>query len=364
MIKFLKEFLSVLTEVKIYIEDLIKFITSQKEYFEKIEIESDYDTVKRVAIYAIVFAFIEYILFSGVEEFNYIKILKISFLETAVSLSPFPIIYLQFYLLKSNKKIKSAIVYCLSFRFTYIIIPLIFYFLLLNTEIYYFFIISSFFVYVYILYLIFQLPIVFPLKYKRRILVFVTTIIAFLIYFIPIALLIMLFSPNKEKALQLSPLFDPIRYEVQNEIMEGYDWTLDIKFDKFIKNTRKQFFDYSVEKNDNNIILFEGDFLNYITEIKNESKSLKNEYVVRRKKVEESFAELDFNLTKDFIKLKISDIDSRLNYLDNINSEDFSITDINLSIANYDKCEKKFIEKLADYIEKTNILKRYLLLIF
>lgn len=215
----LSEILSIYSEkIRRYLRDLITFIRRPADYISLAVLENSTDTFQRLGFYAILAATVELYLFAPVvgltDAFPLNKALGVAVVETAISLFWLPVLIPIAYLLRLHHPVKSALVYAITSRFTYFVLPIVFYALFLETENYVFAAIKGLATIIAALACMLLFPLALAAHLRQRIICTLAAAGLFLVLLSIWFFLVLSTQTPGEKLVKLSPLYDPIGAEV------------------------------------------------------------------------------------------------------------------------------------------------------
>jgi hypothetical protein len=226
----LKQIILISKNVSKYLIDIGRFIFQPKEYFKTILEEKPVNNIKRVVLYAVGFDLLVFCLLysvtdsSGVlEPFKFsIKLFGIAVLEILWGLLLVPPLFLTGQFCKPKIGLRISIIYSLTFKFVYVLIPIIFYAFFILTENYVFAVLKGVFYFVVLIGFFLFFPFLFSLGLKRKVLTVVISLSSSLLMIFVLGYALS-YSPNRfEKIKQLVINYDPIASEIDKKLWKIY----------------------------------------------------------------------------------------------------------------------------------------------
>jgi hypothetical protein len=202
-----------------WLQDLGRFLLSPRKYLLQSDQETSEEVIKRLAFYGCSFAFIELAIFGLVLRWastpTVASVAAVSLFETAIGLIYVPAFLISAYSARLRNPVRTSIAYALTFRFMYLLPPLILYGLFLISEDYSFALLRGIATYLFIIGSFVMFPLAVARTLKQRAFMLILTLVA------AYAIMVVLenlpgFSglSSSDRGSSMSMMYDPIGAEI------------------------------------------------------------------------------------------------------------------------------------------------------
>jgi hypothetical protein len=362
-----------------YFVDIGRFIFQPREYFKIVLQEKPIHTLKRLILYSVGFDFVVFSLFYAVTEspnlqdpFKFsIKLFGIAILEILVGLILVPPFFLTGQFCKPRIGLRISIIYSLTFKFVYFLIPVIFYIFFILTENYVFAFLKGGIYFLFLIMLFLFFPFLFSVGFKRRILTVVISFFSCLLTLFVFGYALSYFPNSFEKLIKLAINYDPIGSEVNNTVWKIYKHPY-IKFEEFSrfnnivmntisrgKKTKQGSILISLASIESGIETFE-------IEWNQKGQTYKEELENQLREIGSDLNSVKYSTTKEFLNLKQEELRSGLILISKLD-ELLKILKSNPSkfidlLPNNIKLETEYLRKYTIFVTKMNDYWRFLFL--
>ena len=235
-----KQIVLIFKNVSKYFVDIGRFIFQPREYFKIVLQEKPINTLKRLILYAVGFDLLVFCLFYAItdhpdslELFKFlIKLFGVAILEMLFALVLTPPFFLTGQFCRPKVGLRVSITYSLTFKFVYLLIPIIFYAFFILTENYVCAVLKGVLYFVFLIGFFLFFPFLFSIGLKRRVLTVVVSLSASLLMIFVSAYALSYFPISFEKIKQLAINYDPIASEIDKTLWKIYT-SPPIKFEEF-----------------------------------------------------------------------------------------------------------------------------------
>lgn len=201
-----------------FLKDVLVFVLSPRRYLKKVNAEPDFTTVQRLCFYAVCFTIFEFAVIGvGLGEIQsptQFEILGLSVFELVFGAIYIPAFVAVGMLERTERPIKNAIAYSLTFRFVYITIPLMLYALFLTTESYGIALLRGIATYIYWLAWILVLPLASTRSIRLKALGALVSLAFAAVLFYAVLTVVTGNGGSSKRLSELSILYDPIGEEL------------------------------------------------------------------------------------------------------------------------------------------------------
>jgi hypothetical protein len=273
---------------------------------------------------------------------------------------------------KNKAGLKESFIYCLTFRFCYLLIPIIFYSFFLLTENYFFALIKGLTSYLYLVCFLLFFPLWFSSGIKNRILTLVLSIVSGALTISLLAYLLLSFPSNLEVIKKSTLIYDPIGSEAH---------AVNSQINKYRSFNFREFQVVYGLLNDsvsNAKKMPNGRVVVSLKQVKNLETQWSAQKVSSKRELEDQLLQISnysnsskYLTTKKFLKLKEEEIRLGLNtimYLDDcFNELHFNVLSYSRFLKKYSEFQKKALEYQDKQIEFlsaitkfTNVLNKFM----
>lgn len=363
-----KQIVLISKSVSRYFVDIGRFIFQPREYFSIVSKEKPINTVQRLILYALGFDFLVFSLFYAIgdnrdslEPFKFsIKLFGIAMLEILVGLIITPAIVLTGQLCKPKIGLRVSIIYSLTFKFVYLLIPIIFYVFFILTENYVFAILRGIIYFLFLIIYFLLFPFLFSTGLKKRVLTVFVSLSSCILTIVVFGYALSYFPNSLQKLKKITILYDPIASEVVKTVS---------KIHKYPRIGFEEFSRFSNTVN-NSIIrgkrIREGYISISLIDIKRGIKQLNLEWGQKGKtykeelenqlfEIESYLKSVKFSTTKEFLNLKEDEIRSGLIFISKLqellNSDPSNIVEVFFESR---KLQSEYLEKSTIFLRRIN----------
>ena len=200
-----------------YLKDLLIFYLAPGSYLRLVAQESGGKTASRMVVYAVLFTLLEVSILSlAVPKIptGTFFIAGATVVEVTVGLLYVPAFWLVTKFLRVEAPAKTALVYALTFRFAYFLVPILLYMAFLTTEDYGFALLRGVGLYLFLFGYYLMLPLTLAQGVRKRAVASAISVVACVLVFSGIATIFDFTYTSGSRAADSSFLFDPIGTEV------------------------------------------------------------------------------------------------------------------------------------------------------
>ncbi|MDB4869722.1 MAG: hypothetical protein JWL97_726 [Gemmatimonadales bacterium] len=201
-----------------FLRDVLVFVLSPRRYLKKVNAEPDFTTVQRLCFYAVCFSVFEFAVIGvglpAVGSPTKLEILGVAVFEVMFGMIYIPAFVAVGMLERTERPLKNAIAYSLTFRFVYITVPLVLYALFLTTESYGIALVRGVATYIYWVAWILVLPLASTRSIRLKAGGALLSLGFAVLLFYALDTLVEGNGGSSKRLAQLSILYDPIGNEV------------------------------------------------------------------------------------------------------------------------------------------------------
>lgn len=210
----IKDVIEVVERFGRYFADLLTFLLSPRRFLAATVPEPDQQTAIRLSVYVLAFTVVEAAVVAVLRvpghSLDVLEVLGTAAMESAICIAALPVLYLVARLSGLSRPFKTALCVAVTYRSTFLIVPLILHAFFIASEDYLFALLRGVAVYSYLLGLLAMLPLVASTSLRRRALLAVAAVLCSALY---LRLWSMLSSETETKSsrlAQFSLLSDPV----------------------------------------------------------------------------------------------------------------------------------------------------------
>src|SRR2546429_8421059 len=227
----LKELLEAGDRVGSYLRDLLTFYLAPGSYLRTVAAETHDKTALRLLVYAVLFTLLEVSILSVAvprTPTGAFFIAGATVCEVILGLLYVPAFLVVTKFLRSGAPLKTALVYALTFRFAYFLVPIAFYVWFLTTEDYGFALLRGVFAYLFLWAYYLMLPLTLAQGIRKRAAALAISVVAWVLLFSGLDAIFHFTSTSSNGDIERSILFDPIGAEYDRMgVLYGADTALD-----------------------------------------------------------------------------------------------------------------------------------------
>lgn len=373
----LRQIILIIKNISKYFIDIGRFIFLPKEYFQIVLKERPINNLKRLVLYAVGFDLLVFCLFYSVTEssgvldpFKFsIKLFGIAVLEIVWGLLVVPPLVLTGQFCKPKMGLTISIIYSLTFKFVYLLIPMIFYALFILTENYVFAVLKGVFYYGVLIGIFLCFPFLFSVGLKRRVLTVVISLSSSFLTIVVLAYALSYFPHNFEKIKQLTVIYDPIASEIDKTEVYAPPSIEFPEFNRFFDIVR-QSISRGEKRKDGYVVISLKDIKSggkqLQTEWHKKGKSSREELEKELQQVESHLKSAKYSTTREFLNLKEDEIKSGLIFISKV---DELLKEFNSDpseglkqLSNTAKLQTEYLKKGNTFLIRMNDYWRALLL--
>jgi len=211
-----QELFEAIDRIGSYLKDLLTFYLAPGAYLQSVAGETDGKTAARLVVYAVLFTLLEVSILSiAVPKMptGTFFLAGVTVFEVVVGLLYVPAFLVVTKFVRSESPAKTALVYALTFRFAYFLVPILFYVSFLTTEDYGFALLRGVSVYLFLFTYYLMLPLTLAQGVRKRAAASAISVVTCLLIFSGLEAIFDLTTTSSNGAVERSILFDPIGAE-------------------------------------------------------------------------------------------------------------------------------------------------------